>query len=191
MKNIISLFAVLSLSMINGSALAGSNYIHIKAGSYDFDTTQQTVLDRTINIDDNNSSYFAAEYQHIFDNNFSIGGEVLEAQHEYTDTANSNRGDIYSNLFLFNAKYNFDITSWLNSFIGVSAGFSAVKMEGPVNRDMTGSVFGYGVGLTLRFSKHVGLTFQYSGIDSEPEDSAGNTLDISGRNFSANVSLFF
>lgn len=191
MKNIISIFAVLGFCIISGSALAGSNYIHIKAGSYDFEMTQQTVLGRTINIDDNNSSYFAAEYQHIFDSNFSIGGEVLEAQHEYTDTANNNRGDIYSNLFLFNAKYNFDITSWLNSFIGVSAGFSVVEMEGPVNSDMVGAVYGYGVGLTFRFSKHVGLTFQYSGLDSEPEDSAGNTLDISGRNFSANVSLFF
>ena len=191
MKNIISLFAVLSLSIISSSAFAGSNYIHIKTGSYDFDTSQQTVLGRTLDIDNNNSSYFAVEYQHTFDNNFSIGGEALEAQHEYTDTANSNRGDIDSNLFLFNAKYNFDITSWLNSFIGVSAGFSVVEMEGPVNRDMVGAVYGYGVGLTFRFSNHVGLTFQYSGLDSEPEDSAGNTLDISGRNFSANVSLFF
>ena len=191
MKNIISIFAVLSLSIINGSAFAGSNYIHIKAGSYDFDTRQQTVLGHTIDIDDNNSSYFAVEYQHIFDNNFSIGGEILEAQHEYTDTANNNRGDIYSNLFLFKAKYNFDITNWLNSFIGVSAGFSVIEMEGPVNRDMAGSVFGYGAGLTFRFSRHVGLTLQYSQMDSEPEDSAGNTLDISGRNLSANVSLFF
>ena len=191
MKNFISLFIVLSLSIINGSAIAGSNYIHIKAGSYNFDTSQQTILGRTINIDNTNSSYFAAEYQHIFDNNLSIGGEILKAQHEYTDTENSNRGDIYSSLFLFNAKYNFDITAWLNSFIGVSTGFSVVEMEGPVNRDMVGSVFGYGMGITFRFSNHVGLTFQYSGVDSEPEDSAGNTLDISGRNFSANVSLFF
>lgn len=191
MKNIVSLFAVLSLSIINSSALAGSNYIHIKTGSYDFDMSQQTVVGRTIDIDNNHSSYFAVEYQHTFDSNFSIGGEVLEAQHEYTDTANNNRGDIYSNLFLFNAKYNFDITDWLNSFVGVSAGVSSVEMKGPINRDMVGSVFGYGVGLTFRFSNNFGLTFQYSGVDSKPEDSAGNSLDISGRNFSANVSLFF
>ena len=75
--------------------------------------------------------------------------------------------------------------------ICLSAGFSVVEIEGPVNNTLSGTVFGYGAGLTFRFSNRVGLTFAYSQLDSQSEDSGGNKFDISGSNFSANVSISF
>lgn len=191
MNKISPLFVIIVLSLFSDFSLAGTHYIHIKSGDYNIDTTRQTVFGRILDITEKDSSSFAVEYQYKFENNISIGGEVLEAKHRYTDTENGNMGDIYTSMFLFEAKYNIDLTQWLYSFVGLSAGLAVSEFDGPVTGNTVGTALGYSAGLTFRFSNHVGLTFQYKQMDSDTEDSAGNKFDASGRSLTANVSVFF
>lgn len=191
MNKLNSLVIIVALGLLSDFALAGTHYIHVKSGDYSMDSTRQTVFGRTLEITEKDSSSFAVEYQYKFENNLSIGGEILEAKHSYTDTENGNRGDIYTSMFLFEAKYNIDMTQWLYSFVGVSAGFAVTEFDGPVTGNTAGTALGYSAGLTFRFSNHVGLTFQYKQMDSNTEDSSGNIFDVSGKSLTANVSVFF
>ena len=170
---------------------AGSHSISIKSGDYELSTTRQVVLGRTLDFKANDTGYLSVEYQYIFDNNFSIGGEYIGVEHEYTDAGNGLKGDMFSTFALFNAKYHVDISDWIRPYLGVSIGGVYTEIEGTVNGDATGTATGYNAGIAFIFARHIGISVNYHQLDAEPEDSAGNKLDLSGESLTANLLLIF
>lgn len=191
MKKLILSGIIGCITLISTPAIAGKNSIHIKTGDYSLDNTNQVILNRAIDIKEKDNGYIAIEYQYKFDNNLSIGGDFIKLEHEYTQVSNGNTGDIFTNLILFNLKYHFDAASWLQPFVGVSAGVVSAELEGPIFGDAIGTATGLGAGLAFVFTDTVGFTIEYKQINAEPEDTDGTVVDVSGSSITGALSLTF
>lgn len=179
-----ALITLLTVSM-NTSAESYNN-ITLKLGSYTLGSSKQTIVS-PVTFDTKSTSVFAIEYERKFKNNLSWGGELIRYKNTFTPGSNAATG-----MHVFaNVKKYFDLATHVQPFIGAGAGASTVRLSGSSSSGVAGG-FGVQFNAGVKFPfEDVSFLVEYKVISSEPSDSAGSSVDLSGNGLFAGLAINF
>lgn len=182
-------FFVASILLGFGSAHAAENVIIPKLGSFSLSETQQTTVGVNATYDEDSSGVFAVEYERRLDGGFSFGGEFVSYTNDYTSSSGSGEADV--GVLTFNVKQYFNSSGSFMPFVGAGIGFGVASMSGPISGDAVDLALQIMGGFEYQFTDTIGIYAEYKVISSEPEDDAGETVDISGSGVFAGLTIHF
>jgi len=174
----------------SGIASASDNVIIVKGGTYELDDNTQTVdyFPTTNAVFEQDGATLSVEYDHVFDNNVSIGGGYQSFNLDYT--SNFGSGDMTASFIMFNSKIYFT-DSMIKPFIGASVGLVATDFTGGISGNTIGFTAAGMAGIRMQFST-VGLYLEYKNFfTADTEDSEDAEVDLAGDSITGGLSFQF
>ncbi len=172
---------------------AGDHVIIVKGGTFNLEDRSQTVdlfLSGPVDISfEEKNSLFGVEYDHVFNNNFSIGGGLELYSMDYvTDTPGT--GSIDVSFIMFNGKYYFTKSSF-KPFVGASAGFALTDFGGDIIGNSIGLAIAVTAGFRYQFSP-VGIYVEYKNyLTADTADEFEAEVNVAGDGIYAGLSFQF
>ena len=189
MKTNMRMCLVGSLLLTSSMAFAGNHIITPKLGTYNLDSTSQTIVNVPSTFTDDSNSYLGVEYQYKLDENMTIGGSLDSFDHNYT--RGGINGTVDTTLAMFNFKYNFHPVDWASPYVGVMAGIASVDMTGSVQGSASDFATGYGFGVNFPINDTFGAGLEYRKFDADVAGGGTTNIDVSGDVLSANLQIKF
>lgn len=175
-------FAVSSLTHA-----ANRDSITLKAGSFTLANENQTVKGVPVTFDTTSSSVFSIEYEKKIRRYLTWGVEFIGYQNLYTPGTTSSADSLH---IMANIKKYFHVSRHAQAFVGVGAGASTVTLDGAVDGSAGGTGFQAMAGFKFPF-KSFSLILEYKMISAKSDDSAGESVDISGDGAFAGIGITF
>lgn len=175
-KQTVLLAGLLGLTL-NAVAVDRNDSIVLKSGVYTLDTTRQTILSNSTTYEEDVDSEFALEYEYRINDRVGIGFEYISFTGNFIIVGSP--GKTESDLLMVNVRRYFDMGKHVKPFFGGGLGFSRVDMSGAIGGDASGMGWQGMVGVEFPFDRF-GLVAEYKFISSEPDDGAGEKVDLSG-----------
>mgnify|MGYP001072431695 CR=1 FL=1 len=176
-KQTVLLMGLLGLTLNAAAAVDRNNSIILKSGVYTLDTTRQTILSNSTKYEDDVDSEFALEYEYRINERVGMGGEYITFTGNFIILATP--GETDGELLMFNVRRYFEIGQHVKPYFGGGLGFSRVEMSGAIGGDGSGMGVQGMLGVEFPFDRF-GLVAEYKFISSEPDDGAGEEVDLSG-----------
>lgn len=183
-------FILLASSIVFTSVHAREKGRHViipKLGSYEIDTANQS---SNRNFTTESDWVYGVEYEWHLGKGFSIGGEHMQFENDFTNT-----GVTYTSTtdaVLFNAKYHFPLTDAFKPFIGIGAGAAVIDTDEFLFDTYSGRAYQFTAGMTYRF-EHVGIYFEYKRLRAKLKEDidTGNAdkIDVSGKGAMLGISI--
>lgn len=191
-KIILVFVTLLAASGLSGYALASDHVVIVKGGDFTLSDRSQVVdvFPSTITATfTEKNSLFGVEYDHVFDNGFSIGGGIEAFNMDYTTNQPGN-GEVDVTFFMFNGKYYFSGSN-IKPFVGASAGFALTDFTGDVLGNTIGFAAAVSAGIRFQFSL-VGIYLEYKNhFSANTEDTLEADVDVAGDGVYAGLSFQF
>ena len=173
------------------NANANEHVIIVKGGDFNLEDRTQTVdiFPSTVNAAfEEKNTLIGVEYDHVFSNNFSIGGGFETYSMDYTTGTGSGNADV--SFLMFNGKYYFSKSSF-KPFIGASAGFAITDFSGDIIGNSAGLAIAITAGLRFQFSP-VGIYVEYKNyLSANTEDEFDAEVNVAGDGVFAGLSFQF
>ena len=187
------LSSAMLLGLLASNIAAADSTIIVKAGSHQLTDSTQYISgfpSATLYFDDRSTSALGIEYEWRFPKNFTVGGEISGFRQEWRSNYGT-VGDLTTLNFLVNGKKYFVVTDWFNPYVGIGLGIATADFEGPGGSASLAGFAGQAMaGIEFRF-KHIGIYTEVKQFIAQPEDDAGETIDISGTGIYGGLSIHF
>jgi len=190
-RKVLMLILFLGSMLLSSSfAVASENVVIIKGGVFQIADRNQLIDDGSFvpTTIEKETTIFAVEFDHVFDNGFSIGGGYQGFEMDYDSTVGS--GSFEADFALFNSKLYFGKNSF-KPFIGLSAGLIWADFDG----NITGSSIGTAVAAMAGFRWQIGVTgiyVEYKNLFSaNTEDGDSDEVDLEGQSITGGISISF
>ncbi len=189
------LAVVLCTSMAWASAAQAWDLI-LKTGNYTLSDDSQTIFDPffgsfDLAFDDKSDSVFGIEGQWYWQPDTALGIEYLQFSNDWTSTAAGTSGDIDVSAFMFNFKKYFNTKHKVQPYIGAGIGFASLDFNGPGGTASGDDIAFQVVGGVHVRGKKAGFYSELKWFSSQPEDDAGEDIDVGGTGIFAGVSFHF
>lgn len=190
-KQLIAAGLILAGMCLNQTVIANDNVIIAKFGVFNLDDTTQTIdtfpSSITATFEDDSGS-FGVEYEHVFNNNVSIGGGFEISNFDYV--SNVGPGDVDIMFLTFNSKYYFTKNKF-RPFVGGSVGAALTDFNQSVEGSSSGLALGVMAGFRYQISV-VGLYLEYKNyLTADTEDDFDSEVDVAGDSLHVGVSIQF
>lgn len=187
-----SLLVVAVCVMACGSPTANADgSIVIKSGSFTLSNDTQNISNSiSLTFDEDASGVFDVEGEWRLGDHVAIGGELLSYSNDWVSNVGTS-GDNDTLVLMFNGKRYFGPTKLVQPYIGAGIGIASVDFDGlggsSSGEDLALQVMG---GISVRRGK-LGFYSELRWLSSEPEDGAGQDIDVSGTGLFAGLSFQF
>jgi len=192
MKQIQSILTILLMFCLNNAAWSG-NITGPKIAVVRWGTTTFAPIEgQQMTFHKNNNPALGVEYLHIFDANFSIGGEF---QYQTADLVSASYdpapsygyASVYQLLLVSN--YFFPIDKQTKVFIGAGFGASSIGINTRYDATLNGYACHASTGIEFKFTRRVGLTLGYKLSYVSAEDSH-NVLKTNMQEINLRLNLY-
>jgi hypothetical protein len=162
----------------------------VKGGTYKIGDRNQLIDDGTFiaTTFEEDTSIFAVEFDHVFNNGFSIGGGYQGFDMNYNSAAGP--GEVQADFALFNGKLYFT-ESRFKPFIGFSAGLIWANFDGNITGNSLGVAIAGMAGFRWQLGA-AGLYVEYKNfISAETADGDSDEIDLAGETLTGGISISF
>ena len=170
--------------------LASENVVIVKGGTYKIDDRNQLIDDGTFiaTTFEKNTSIIAVEFDHVFDNGFSLGGGYQGFDMDYNSAVGA--GDFHADFALFNGKIYFTKNRF-KPFIGFSAGLIWADFNGNITGGSLGVAIAGMAGFRWQYGA-AGLYVEYKNfISADTADGDSDEVDLTGETITGGISISF
>lgn len=186
-KQLTLIFTLVGFSL-GATAEDNPGAIMLKGGNYTLDTTSQTILFTSATFEEDVESEFSLEYEYRINDKVGLGIEFISFTGNYTALSIPGKADHL--MIMGNARRYFDLARHVKPFFGAGIGASGVDMSGPIIGNAGGLALQGLIGIEFPFDRFAAVA-EYKYVSAEPEDDAGETVDMSGSGLFAGVLFRF